>query len=137
MAEQGGFGVKLKITVGTALTVVAGVREVEFPEFERMLADATSHDSTGGWREMIDTGKKSLNAFTVTLNWDKAQTTHAAMVTAFSSASAVNMSIEDPAGGEIISFAAFITKIGRTAEQEEVYSAEVEITPTGAPTITP
>jgi hypothetical protein len=86
---------------------------------------------------MIDTGKKSLNAFTVTLNWDKAHATHAAMVTAFGSATPVNMSIEDPAGSEIIAFSAFINKIGRVAEQEEVYSAEVEITPTGAPTITP
>lgn len=137
MAKQGGFGVRLKITVGTALTVVAGVREVEFPEFEKILAESTAHDSSGGWKEMIDTGKRALNAFTVTLSWDKAQTTHAAMSTALTSTSPVNMSVEDPAGAEIIAFSAFITKIGRTAEQEEVYSAEVEITPTGAPTITP
>lgn len=136
MGKQGGFGVKLKITVGTALTVVAGVREVEFPEFEKMLAEATAHDSSGGWKEMIDTGKRALNAFTVTLSWDADGATHAAMVTAFGSTSPVNMSIEDPAGTEVISFSAFINKIGRTAEQEEVYSAEVEITPTGAPSIT-
>lgn len=136
MGRQGGFGVKLKITVGTALTVVAGVREVEFPEFEKMLAEATAHDSSGGWKEMIDTGKRALNAFTVTLNWDSDAATHAAMVTAFSSTSPVNMSVEDPAGNEVIAFSAFITKIGRTAEQEEVFSAEVEITPTGAPSIT-
>lgn len=135
MAKQGGFGVKLKIAVGTVLTVVAGVREVEFPEFEKMLAEATAHDSSGGWKEMIDTGKRALNAFTVTLSWDADATTHAAMVTAFGSTSAVNMTIEDPAGTEVISFSAFINKIGRTAEQEEVYSAEVEITPTGAPSI--
>lgn len=136
MGKQGGFGVKLKITVGTALTVVAGVREVEFPEFEKILAEATAHDSSGGWKEMIDTGKRALNSFTVTLNWDADAATHAAMVTAFSSTSPVNMSVEDPAGTEVIAFSAFINKIGRTAEQEEVYSAEVEITPTGAPSIT-
>jgi predicted secreted protein len=137
MAKQGGFGVLLKIAVGTTLTTVVGVREVEFPEFEKMLAEATAHDSSGGWKEMIDTGKRSLNAFSVTVNWDKAQATHAAVSTAFSSTSAVGMSIQDPAGAEIIAFSAFITKVGRIAEQEEVYSAEIEITPTGAPTITP
>lgn len=137
MSVQGGFGVKLKITVSAALTVVAGVTKVEFPEFEKMIAETTAHDASGGWSTFIDTGKRKLNSIKVTLNWDKAAATHAAITTAFNSASSVAMTIEDPAGTEIIAFSALIVKMGRVADQEDVYSCEVEIQPTGAPTITP
>lgn len=137
MSFQGGFGAKLKITVSAALTVVAGVTKVEFPEFEKMIAETTAHDATGGWATFIDTGKRKLNSFKATLNWDKSHATHAAINTAFNANSAVAMTIEDPAGSEIIAFNALIVKVGRVADQEDVYSCEVEIQPTGAPTITP
>lgn len=132
--RQGGFGAVLKIDV-SGLTAVTHVKEFEFPEFEKILADITAHDSPGGYAEWIATGKRQLNSFTCTLVWDVAETTHAAVVAAFDSDDAVNMSTEDPDGFEVITFAAHISKLGRIAEQEEGFTCEVEIQPTGIPLI--
>jgi len=135
MSATGAFGVKVKITVASTMTAIAGIRDVEFPEFEKILTESTAHDSTDGYATYVDTGKRKANSFKITLNWDSAAPTHAAILTAFDSTSPVNMSVEDPAGAEVIAFPAFITKIGRVAEQEDVYSCDVEIQPTGKPTI--
>ena len=137
MALQGGFGAVLKVMISTTLTVVTNLKEVEFPVFEKILAEATGHDATGGWTTYVDTGKRKLNSFKVKLGWDKSATTHAAMLTAFTATTALSMSVQDPAATEIIAFSGFIQKVGRVAEQEEEYVCNVEIQPTGAPTITP
>ena len=134
MTRQGGFGAVLKIDV-SGLTAVAYVKDFEFLEFEKLLADITSHDSPGGYREMISTGKRQMNEFTVQLVWDVSQSTHAAMIAAFDSDAAVDMSAEDPDGTEPIEFSAHINKLGRIAEQEEGYVCDVTITPTGEPVV--
>jgi len=136
MTAQGGFGVILKIDV-SGLTAVVGIVDVDFPEFEKILSESTSHDSTGGYAEYTATGKRKVNEFSCTLNWDTAQATHAAVVTAFDSDLPVNMSIEDPDGDEVIAFAAHIRTISRIGKQEDHYQAEVAIQPTGEPSITP
>src|SRR5512139_765487 len=138
MAEQGGFGVKLKITVSTTLTAVANLLEVNFPEQRKEMADMTAHPTSGatGYRTKIDSGVRELTPFTCVLGWDDTATTHAAMVTAFDATAGVNMSIEDPAGSEIIAFSGTISMIGRMAAIGDGYKATVEITPLGAPTIT-
>lgn len=132
--RQGGFGAVLKINV-SGLQAVTHVVDYEFPEFEKILAEITAHDSPGGYAEFISSGKRKMNAFTCKLVWDISETTHAAVVAAFDSDDAVNMSCEDPNGYEVIAFAAQISKLGRVAEQEEGYVCEVEIQPTGVPTI--
>lgn len=135
--QQGGFGAVLKITVTAVLTAVAHVHEFEFPEFEKIIADVTGHDAPGGYTEKIATGKRTMNSFTCTLGWDTSETTHAAIVAAFDSDDAVQMSVEDPDGIETITFDAHISKLGRIAKQEEGYECKVEITPTGIPQIVP
>lgn len=137
MAQQGAFGVRVRITISSTLTVIVGIREVEYPKFEKMLAESTAHDTAGGYTTYIDSGKRSIGAFTITLNWDKLAATHAAIVTAFNGTTAVQMNIEDPGGQEVIAGGAFIKSIGRVAEMEEMFSCEVEIQPTGQWTITP
>ena len=137
MAKQGGYGVKFKITVSSALTAVANVLDVDFPKFQREIDDVTGHDSSGGYAEYISTGLKSLSEMKLMLTWDKAAATHAAIKTAFDSGGAVNMSVEDPGGSEIIAFAGIIKEMGRTSKQKEALKCEVTIQPTGAPTITP
>jgi predicted secreted protein len=132
--RQGGYGAVLKINV-SGLTAVTHVVDFEFPEFEKILADITAHDSPGGYQEMIATGKRKMNSFTCKLTWDISETTHAAIVAAFDSDASVDMSVEDPNGDEVIAFDALVSKLGRIAEQEEGYSCEVEIQPTGIPTI--
>lgn len=137
MGTQGGFGLVVKISIAAVMTVVAHVLDGELPEFEKILKEVTGHDATGGYAEFIATGKRKLNAFNLTLLWDKAQATHAAMITAFNSEDPVNMSVQDPDGAEVIAFSAHIQKLGRISTQEDGYQCKVAIQPTGQPTITP
>lgn len=133
--RQGGFGTVVKINVTSTLTAVAYAQDIEFPEFEKILADITGHDAPGGYEEIIATGKRKMNEFKLKLTWDVSQTTHAAMLAAFNSDDVVGMSVEDPDSTEVIGFDAHVQKLGRIAEQEEGYVCEVTIKPTGIPTI--
>lgn len=135
---EGGMGLQVKITVGTTLTAIAEIQEgSEMPKMKKFIAEATPHNSTGGWAKRVATGKRSLESFKVVLAWDSDDTTHAAIQTAFDSDSAVNMSVISPDGtDENIAFSAHIEEIARMPGQEDVYKAEVMITPTGKPTIT-
>jgi hypothetical protein len=137
MAEQGGFGVVYKITVASTLTTVAGVMKIEFPKQSKVVSESTGHDAVSGYRTFVDTGIRELESFNATLRWDKLAATHAAHLTAFNSKTPVALSIQDPLGQEIIAFSAHIETIARIGEMEEVFTAEVTIRPTGAPTITP
>ncbi len=135
MARQGGFGIVLKVNTGS-LTAITYVAEVDFPEQEKFLADATSHDSSGGYVEYIATGLRALNPFEATLNWDDTQATHAALLTNLGAESSVGFSIQDPDGQEVIAFNGHVTKIKRIGKMKEMFQATVTIQPTGAPTIT-
>ena len=135
MAQQGGYGVVVKIDTGS-LTTVANLLSTDFPEFEKILAESTSHGSTSGYAEWIATGKRQLNEFTMVLGWDVAEATHAQVVTSFDADASVDMSIEDPDGSEVIAFAAHIRTVNRIGQQDGMFQAEVRVQPTGAPTIT-
>ena len=100
MAGQGSFGHVLKIMVGTVLTTIVGVFDLTYPSIEKVVAESTGHDSTGGFAEHMATGKFLVSEFTATLIWDSADSTHGALVTALTSEAAVSMSIEDPDGVE-------------------------------------
>lgn len=133
---QGGFGVDLKIDVGTVLTTVTKVMEIGFPEFEKILAESTGHDSAGGYAEHVATGKRRLNEFEVTLAWDNNEATHANIRTLFDSDAAASCSIADPDGDETIAFEAHIRLVAMESDQEDVLKTRVAIQPTGQPTIT-
>lgn len=135
MATQGGFGVDVKITVNSVLTSIAHVVEMEYPELEKVLAEVTGHGAAGGYEEWIATGKRRQSSFAMTLSWDIDDTSHEAIVDAFDSNEAVQMSIEDPQGFETISFSAHVFKMKRVGDQEDGFKCEVEVQPTGQPTI--
>lgn len=138
MAEQGGFGVVLKIMISTTLTAVANLRDIDFPEQTKEVADVTKHPASAvvGYREFLDSGVRELTPFTAVLGWDDTAATHTALVTAFDATTALSMSLEDPAGQEIIAFSGIVQTIGRVAKIGDSYRANVTIRPTGAPTIT-
>ena len=135
MATQGGLGLVLKINTGS-LTEVVNLLEADFPEQEKELWEYVLHSSTDGYAEHMDTGLRKLTEFTATLLWDDTETTHAQFLTSFDASTPVGMSIEDPAGQEVIAFDAHIQKVGRVSKADEGYQCEVTIQPTGAPTIT-
>jgi hypothetical protein len=136
MGTQGGFGVKVQITVGSVLTAIAHILEMDYPEFEKVLYDRTAHDSPEGYAEFGDSGKRKVSDFKVTLEWDMTESTHAAILAAFDSADPVSMAVKDPEATETISGNAYIQKVGRIAKQEEGYQCEVTIQPTGKWSIT-
>lgn len=128
---QGGYGATLRL----GEDLVAKIQDYEFPEFEKLVADVTTHDSPDGYAEYIATGKRQLNEFTVTLLWDAA--IHEDIQAAFDSDEAVNFIASDPDGNEAISFSGHVTKIGRVAEQDDGLKAEITIQPSGPPTFSP
>lgn len=132
---QGGFGVVLKIDV-SGLTAVADVLDVDFPKFVKYVAETTGHDATSGYYTAVASGKRRLEPFQAIIAWDTSDSTHAAIVTAFDADTAVDMSIEDPDGDEVIAFAAIIEEVERMGQQEDAFKATVLIHPTGNPTIT-
>ena len=134
---QGGFGLVVKISISSTLTAFVNLLEgSELPKFKKFIAEATPHSATGGYAVRVATGKRSLESFKVVLGWDKDEATHAAVRTAFDSNDPVNMSVVSPGSDETIAFSAHIEEVGRILAQEDAYTAEVMITPTGAPTIT-
>lgn len=135
---EGGMGLAVKIMVGTTLTAMTYLLEgSELPKMKAFIAEATPHNATGGWTKRVHSGKRSLEPFKVILGWDSDEVTHAAVQTAFDSDSAVSMSVISPDGSdETIAFSAFIEEIARMTSQEDKYTAEVMITPTGKPTTT-
>lgn len=135
MSTQGGFGVSVKIAVSSTLTAIAHVASGALPEFEKMVAEVTGHDAAGGYAEWLATGKRKVNQFALTLVWDPAESTHAALKAGFDSNDSVAMSFESPDGYEIVSFDALIVKLGRVSEQEGYYQCDVTIQPTGQPTV--
>ena len=130
MAAQGGFGIDLQIHDGTSLASVLRVIDVEFPKIKKFIAEVTGHDSSGGWYEAVDTGKRRAEPFKCTVTWDP--TDHASIQTAFTGTAAVDASIEDPAGNEVLTFKIHIEEIQRMGQQEDAYKAEVLLHPTGA-----
>jgi hypothetical protein len=132
----GGFGLTAKIEINGTPTLIVDVLEgSELPKFKKFVAEATPHNATSGYAVRIATGKRSLESFKLVLGWDKDQATHAAVRTAFDSNSAVNFTMLSPGNDETIAFAAHVEEIGRIAAQEDAYTAEVMVTPTGAPTV--
>ncbi len=137
MTSQGGFGLTAKIDVSATLTAIVDILEgSELPKFKKFLADMTPHNATQGYTVRVATGKRSLESFKLVIGWDADEATHAAVQAAFDSNAPVNMSVSSPGDDEVIAFAAHIEEISRGAPQEDGYTAEVTVTPTGAPTIT-
>lgn len=136
MAIQGGFGVKLKIDA-SGLTTTANLLDTDFPEQAKSIEEATPHSATSGYATYVASGKRELGEFTATVLWDKSDSTHAKVLTVLAANATVNMSIEDPAGAEVIAFAAHVKSVKRISKQDEAYKAEIVFQPSGNPTITP
>jgi hypothetical protein len=135
MAVQGGFGLLLKINTGS-LTTIVSVIDSEFPEQKKIVDEFWTHDASGGYKTRVASGARDLTPFKATIAWDDTAATNLALLTNLASDASVGFSIQDPDGQEIIAFSAHVTSIKRISNAEEAYKAEVEISPTGAPTIT-
>jgi len=132
---QGGFGLKVRIDVGAVQTAIVSLLDGDMPQFEKFIAESTSHGSAQGYSEFVATGQRQINGFKFTIGFDKTAATHAAVVAGFNSDNPVVMSVQDPDSVETIQFSAHIIKLGRMAKMKEAYKCEVEVQPTGPATI--
>lgn len=132
---QGGFGLVCQIDVSGTLAALVKILDVEFPTIQNFVAEATTHDSASGFYEAVATGKRRVNPFPVRLAWDIAQTSHAAIVTAFNAGTLSTFTIADPAGDETLSFEVIVEDMQRAATQEGIFECTVNLHPTGAVTI--
>lgn len=136
MAIQGGFGLKVRIDVAETPTVIAYLVDAEMPEFEKFLADVTSHGSASGYSEFLATGQRQLNSFKITVAWDPTDSTHAALLAGFNSDDVVDIEVEDADSGETIAFDAHIVKLGRVSKMKDALKCDVTLQPTGPAVIT-
>lgn len=134
MAIQGGMGVALKINTGS-LTTIANMEDVDDWVFDRILAEVSAHDSSGGWAEFVPSGKRMMPAFSCTLTFDDADATHAALVTNWAAETTVGFSINDPDGTETITFSGYVKTMARSSKQDGAYRVKATIQPTGAVTL--
>jgi predicted secreted protein len=134
MTEQiGGFGLAMRVSVTGTMTALVALLDGELPEFEKFVAEMTSHSASGGYAEYVATGKRKMNEIKLTLGWDSDEATHNAILAAFASDAVSTLTIYTPHGDEGISFSAHITKVGRIAAQEDGYKCDVSIQPSGLP----
>jgi hypothetical protein len=131
-----GFGVTISVDVGTVLTAVVKVINATWPKQVAESEDNTNHDATSGYRTKIKTGVFELQPFTITVEWVASESTHAALLTALNSESAVSFSIADGGSAESMAFEANVVGLQRVTPLSGVFTADVDIEPTAAPTIT-
>ena len=134
---QGTFGIVCQIDVSGTPTALVKMLEANWPVLKKFIAESTTHDSTGGWYEGVDSGKKRAMPFPTLLAWDTSQATHAAVIAAFNSPDPVTFSVADPDGDETLTFEVLIEEMERLASgQEDIYKARVLLHPTGSVAIT-
>ena len=130
------YGVLLKVgSGGTAetFTAIAEVRDIEGPEMEAEMKDVTSHDSPGGWRELIPT-LLSAGEVSFDLNFIPGDPTHDAetgLVSDMWGRVKRNYQLVWP-DGEGWEFAAYVSGFNPSAAVEDELAAEVTLTVTGA-----
>lgn len=134
MAIQGAFGVILKINSGS-LTTIANVEDIDDWVLDRILAEVTAHDSSGGYAEFVPSGKRMMPAFSATITWDDSITEHQSIITNWAAETTVGFSISDPDGTETLTFSGYIKTIARMGKQDGAYRAKITIQPTGAITL--
>jgi predicted secreted protein len=134
MAKGAAFGTSFKITGGT---VVGNIHTIKGPGVTLSLADVTSHDSTGGWREKVATllegGPVNLG-----MHYDpaNAQIKNAAggLLYLMTTRASANFTITMPGGAAII-FQGFVTNFNPDMPHDGALGCEVEVTPTGPVTL--
>lgn len=111
MAEKrSAFGAKLLLSDGAAtptFTEVPGVGDfgAPFPQVET--EDVTSHDSTGRWREFIQTVRDG-GEISIPMQFDFSDVTHQALIQASGEFGQKTFQVEAPTGETIAEFSAYV-----------------------------
>jgi hypothetical protein len=136
MATNGGFGLVYKISITAVLTTIPKVVEGTLPERSRTMAEVTAHDSSGGYKEQINSGKRSLGEWDFTVLWDSANAVHQAVLTAFKASATTNGSIAKAGASETIAAATHWFKMKPSSDLEDGFKIQFTCKANGAPTVT-
>lgn len=130
---KGSFGAKLKVGDGASpevFTAIAEVGDISGPNVEAILEEATNHDSTDGFVEVVPTGVKQVGDITFTINQTNA-TTQEALLTDIQSGAKKNYRLELTTLGKKIDFAAYVKSISQAAPVKGKMMQNIALTVTG------
>lgn len=114
--------------------VIPGVTNLSGPTLGGEFIDVTHHSSAGGYREKIPSFKEA-GQVTFDLLYDDSETKHQALLTDYENRTLRNFTITLPTtGGEIWSFAAYVTSFELQASIDDAIKASVTLELTGAVT---
>lgn len=135
MTKHSAFGIQLK----RGATTVAGVKSVSGPGLKVDTEDVTSHDSPGGWEEVVATILRS-GEIKVEIEYDPAGATHkneaGGLLYDLSQRAGTAYSIVFPVDPVVTwSFTAFVIGFEPNAPVDGALTATVTLKITGAPTL--
>jgi len=141
MSKYSSFGTLLQIGDGGSpenFTTVAGVMDVDGPGLSSDNEDATTHESPGGYEEIIPTLKRTGDV-TFDIVWDPSDPTHdgtTGLLAEWKNQSKTNYQLVFPdTGNETFGFAAYILEVGPSAPVSGLLKASVRMKVTGQPTL--
>lgn len=139
MSELSAFGTELRQGDGggpESFTPVAQVRDISGPGLSLDNEDVTTHDSTGGWEEVVATILRT-GEMTLEIVYDPADGTHDAttgLVADMEAKTLRNFELEWPDATEW-SFAAYVTGFEPGAPHDGSLTASVTLKLSGVPTL--
>lgn len=132
-----GVGTEFKRGDGASnetFTTVAEVNSITGPGMTRSFIDATSLDSTGGWREYITSFR---DGGTISLNMNYTLAVYNDMMEDFESDSSVNYQLVLPdTGSTTLEFAAYVTDLPLTIPTDDKITMSVTMKISGQVTLT-
>jgi predicted secreted protein len=134
MAKQAAFGTSFKITGGT---VVGNVRGIKGPGVSLDMADTTAHDSTSAWEESVATILRS-GEVTLDIVYDPAnaqiKNASGGLLYLLTTRASASFTITFPDANTIV-FTGFVVGFDPDAPHDGALTATVKIKPTGVVTL--
>ena len=135
MAKYSAKGTKLQVTISGVLTDIPALRDITLGVGQTDLLDATTHDSTGSFREFLN-GFKDSDESTYTIVYDPANATHEFIRAAHGGAAVVFAMVLPDAGAATFTFSALVRSFTVNAPVDGVLEASFTLKPTGEVTFT-
>lgn len=135
MAKYDAFGTVLR----RGATAIVQVQAISGPGLSLDTEDVTTHDSTGGWEEVVATILRS-GEISLDIVYDPAAATHSAtaggLIADMVARTAQTYTLVFPdSGGTPWSFSAFVTGFEPSMPHDGALTATVTMKPTGQPTL--
>jgi predicted secreted protein len=135
MTKYAAYGTTFGVTGGT---VIAQVKSVSGPGIKLDTVDVTTHDSTGGWEEVVGTILRS-GEVKLELEYDPATATHKnaadGLIAIMIGKVAHSFTLSWPDAATTWVFNALVTGFEPSAPHDKDLSATVTLKVSGAPTI--